>query len=124
MRTCLSCKKEKPLDEFYKERSRKDGLDIYCKICKRRKVKDNKEKSSKRYLAYLNPICQGLILSMVDGDLPEDLEGRLIGGWRDFFWNKKIKSEYQLQELNNIMDERMMTSERICLLSPGQESIL
>jgi len=33
MKTCSKCKETKPLSEFYKNRSTKDGLQAYCKIC-------------------------------------------------------------------------------------------
>ena len=33
MKKCSKCKIEKPLDEFYKNKSQKDGLARYCKIC-------------------------------------------------------------------------------------------
>ena len=32
-KTCPKCKQEKPLSEFYKNRSRKDGLQAWCKDC-------------------------------------------------------------------------------------------
>ena len=34
MKVCTKCKIEKPFDEFYKDKSKKDELDCYCKICK------------------------------------------------------------------------------------------
>jgi 5-methylcytosine-specific restriction endonuclease McrA len=40
MKKCSKCKIEKCLDEFYKNKSQKDGLSRYCKIC-------NKEVSKK-----------------------------------------------------------------------------
>jgi hypothetical protein len=33
MKKCNKCKEEKPLDEFYKNKSTNDGRDYYCKIC-------------------------------------------------------------------------------------------
>ena len=32
---CTSCKFTKPVEEFHKDKSRKDGLSIYCKTCVR-----------------------------------------------------------------------------------------
>jgi len=34
LKVCCSCKEEKPLSAFYKNRSRKDGLDPCCKSCR------------------------------------------------------------------------------------------
>lgn len=33
MKRCSKCGEEKPLDEFYKNRSAKDGLTVWCKPC-------------------------------------------------------------------------------------------
>jgi hypothetical protein len=37
MKTCSKCKIEKSKSEFNKDKSKKDGLLIYCKICHREK---------------------------------------------------------------------------------------
>lgn len=42
MRLCYTCKKEKPLVDFYSGNCYKDGYDIYCKQCARNKRVDNK----------------------------------------------------------------------------------
>ena len=33
MKTCCACKQERPLTDFWKNKSRKDGLCIECKNC-------------------------------------------------------------------------------------------
>ena len=33
MKVCPKCKIEKPVEEFYRNRSSKDGLQTYCKSC-------------------------------------------------------------------------------------------
>ena len=47
-KTCLKCQVEKPLGEFNKDKTRKDGLDNKCRICRsftwRRYYKNNKPK--------------------------------------------------------------------------------
>lgn len=35
MKICTKCNIEKPLSEFYKNKTKKDGLTSYCKDCKR-----------------------------------------------------------------------------------------
>ena len=42
IKICLKCKKELPLTEFHKNKSKKDRLYCYCKICER-------ERKAKRY---------------------------------------------------------------------------
>jgi hypothetical protein len=48
MKTCTVCKKDKPLDQFNKNRARKDGLQTLCKDCTRERFKvyyaNNREK--------------------------------------------------------------------------------
>lgn len=48
MKTCSYCGQSKPLSEFHKDKSRKDGLQYRCKICDRPKNKrwqqNNREK--------------------------------------------------------------------------------
>ncbi len=34
MKTCCKCKVEKQISEFQKNKTKKDGLQTYCKICK------------------------------------------------------------------------------------------
>lgn len=51
---CTKCKIEKPLTEFHKDKSRKDGLRYYCKACiaqynaEKSAIPGNKEKIAKR----------------------------------------------------------------------------
>lgn len=40
---CPGCKQVKPSSDFYKAAKNKDGLQSYCKICKKEKFKINKE---------------------------------------------------------------------------------
>lgn len=39
MKLCTKCGEEKPTGEFHKDKTRKDGLYIFCKICTLRKQK-------------------------------------------------------------------------------------
>jgi len=43
-KTCSKCKEKKSGDEFYKNKSRKDGLNSYCKICFKTYSKENQLK--------------------------------------------------------------------------------
>jgi hypothetical protein len=56
MKTCSKCEKLLPFSSFFKNKTRKDGLQAYCKICKRSAdVKDytlHKEKRSAYHREY------------------------------------------------------------------------
>lgn len=45
MKTCSKCKETKPMSEFYKDRSKKDGLRSWCKSCFKRYRKSEKSKA-------------------------------------------------------------------------------
>jgi hypothetical protein len=46
---CPNCKELKFFSEYYKCSSRKDGLQVYCKKCKKERFKESKQKSDKKY---------------------------------------------------------------------------
>jgi hypothetical protein len=46
---CPNCKELKPISDYFKCSSRKDGLQLYCKICKKERFKESKQKSDKKY---------------------------------------------------------------------------
>lgn len=48
MKTCSCCEKDKPLDEFHKNRTRKDGRHLYCKDCRREKTNLDLRKARQR----------------------------------------------------------------------------
>jgi hypothetical protein len=54
MRNCNKCNTYKELTEFYKNKYRKDGLNLYCKLCNKEYYLDNKEhyyqRSKQHYL--------------------------------------------------------------------------
>jgi len=56
MKQCSGCKKEKPLDEFSKDKSKKDGLRTQCKECSKQNQKQyrkiNKEKLNEYHRQY------------------------------------------------------------------------
>jgi hypothetical protein len=52
LKTCSTCKEEKPRSEFNKNKNRKDGLQYQCRECAKQYYKDNPEKikqSKKQY---------------------------------------------------------------------------
>jgi len=48
MKTCARCKRELPVGQFYKDRSKNDGLRIYCKRCDKAYNRANKKRISQR----------------------------------------------------------------------------
>jgi hypothetical protein len=44
MKKCSKCKEEKPFEEFYRDKSTKDGRKSFCKECSKRYYENNKEK--------------------------------------------------------------------------------
>ena len=51
MKKCPDCRESKPLEDFYKDSSKRDGLDIRCKDCKRQRNKAYYAKNSEQELA-------------------------------------------------------------------------
>lgn len=49
---CSTCGEVKPINEFYKQRDRKDGLSPRCKCCKNKKQKEYYEKHFKKIKEY------------------------------------------------------------------------
>lgn len=47
-KTCTKCKRELPLDSFCKDKNRKDGLNPWCRDCRKKHYADNRE----RFLGY------------------------------------------------------------------------
>jgi len=45
LKVCGTCKEEKPLSAFYKNRLRKDGLGLYCKSCTKKLGKKHYQKN-------------------------------------------------------------------------------
>lgn len=46
-KVCFTCGEEKPLTDFYKNKSKKDGFDIKCKNCASEYAKENNKKNLK-----------------------------------------------------------------------------
>ncbi len=45
MKRCGFCKEKKPIDDFYADRSRGDGLSTLCKLCVRIRFKNSRERN-------------------------------------------------------------------------------
>ena len=52
MKTCRKCGETKPLTEFYKKSSAKDGHANHCKSCVKKYQQENKEAINERYKQY------------------------------------------------------------------------
>ena len=49
-KTCTKCGETKPLEEFHKDRTKKDGLQSYCKECAREKARKWYAANSERHI--------------------------------------------------------------------------
>ena len=49
---CTKCKISKPIAEFHKDKSRKDGYDLRCKSCRKERHQNNKEANNVRSQQY------------------------------------------------------------------------
>lgn len=47
-KVCSRCRRELPVNEFNKDKSKKDGLDAYCRKCKTERDKEYYDKTEKR----------------------------------------------------------------------------
>jgi len=65
MKQCNKCKEFKELTEFYKDKSRKDGLQCYCNSCKRICQKENPQDPIKCRSDYLKKTYK---ISLIDYD--------------------------------------------------------
>lgn len=43
---CSRCKEEKSFSDYYKNKRKKDGLDIYCKTCRKKQARENRERDN------------------------------------------------------------------------------
>ena len=50
LKFCSKCKQEKPLSEFYKDSSRKDGFEYHCKECQNKIDKIYRERKILKYI--------------------------------------------------------------------------
>ena len=55
MKKCSRCQKEKPSTEFHKDNSRTDGLQRYCKTCKKKRDFVGYGKYRGKYVVYYLP---------------------------------------------------------------------
>jgi hypothetical protein len=64
-RVCTSCSLEKPLDAFYKDKTKRGGYRPDCKVCKRATSKayssNNRESESQRHRAYYQSNKKGFV---------------------------------------------------------------
>lgn len=54
-KACKDCGEEKPVSEFHVDRSRKDGLQFYCKVCNSARAAAYREARKKAYVAVVSP---------------------------------------------------------------------
>ena len=89
MKKCNKCNLEKNITSFCKNKSKKDGLDIYCRDCNKKYKKDysikNKEKLSNKSKEYYNNNKETILERVRDYTIN----------------NKEVKREYLKEYYNN-----------------------
>jgi hypothetical protein len=96
---CGKCKRSKPLDEFYKNRSKRDGRDDYCKKCRSKRSKKynddpgNKDKKLRLYF-----------------DTPRGKRHKITAArwWKRVGWLRRISRKYGVtpQEYEDKLSEQ------------------
>lgn len=65
MKTCSKCKQTKPLTEFQKDRSRRDGVQRYCKACSNKASSESKANDPGRHRRYKYGLSEAEYLTMM-----------------------------------------------------------
>lgn len=66
MKYCSCCHQKKPLSEFNKDKSRKDGYYIYCRECSHKKQKESLSKKEERIIAKADKVIGGYKISILN----------------------------------------------------------
>jgi hypothetical protein len=89
MKICYKCKQEKQLHEFYKDKSKKDGLSGLCKSCSYLKNKEYNEAHKEKGKEYeIQQKQKSFVIQYID----KDNNGL------------NIQEDYQIKELMDIQD--------------------
>jgi len=110
---CIKCKQKKQRDEFYKDKSKKDGLNIYCIMCSKEFSKhyreNNKEKRREAERKYCenNPdkrrkLGLSYIERLGDGYVREKIRQKYKFP-KDLISDDMIKWERDLMQINRIL---------------------
>lgn len=102
MKICILCKVNKPVEEFYKDRTRRDGLDYKCKVCRskvskvfhdsRRELKQKKDRLKEKPK---NTLYKPSKKSIVEGKQNPEY-------YREYYLaNKEKKKEYYFSYYKN-----------------------
>ena len=59
---CPCCKEEKLISEFQKDKSRRDGRDVYCWLCRKMKTRPKREKTPEQKKRDRIRKCKTMIL--------------------------------------------------------------
>ena len=94
---CNKCRLYKPLEEYSENRSRKDGLDHYCRDCRNElqreynQVPEHKEQYNLWQRRYYNDSPQGRLVGLVSRVLRNYINGRRP-------WSEKVSEDLCLTE--------------------------
>ena len=98
LKICTKCNVEKPYEEYGKDRTKKDGLNYWCKVCVNGYYNNNKQTHKARTAAYINSIKEKHSSLMKDWyQSNKNIHNQTMTEWRnnnidyfkDYFQNNK-----------------------------------
>lgn len=113
MKTCSKCQKEKPLEEFPKNKNKPDGYQYYCKVCargydkvyydenpeRRQAIKDKNKRVMKRNLQYVRELLNKSCCAVCGEDDPIVLEFDHIRGEKENHISQMARDKVSVETL-------------------------
>lgn len=102
MKTCSKCKQEKYLTEFNKKKEARDGLDSYCKSCRKKISKLNYTKYKEKWSEYCRTYRE---------NNPEKAKESQKKALKNYYKKNKVRlkehsKDYYVKNRDNILDKR------------------
>lgn len=94
-KVCSHCHQRKPLKDFNKDKSRKDGYYIYCRDCAHEKQKESLSKQEERRILKADKVIGGYKVSILNHPSRTESKFNIVG--TDGYY-------YATNEANDFMD--------------------
>lgn len=112
MKTCTKCKKELSIDNFTKEKSKKDGLRCWCKACARQYFQENKDAISKRVKPYHKQYYEKNRITLCEKDKQYRKNNKLAVSERSKTYFQKNKDTISKKRKQYYLDNKIIMDER------------